>query len=138
MSRTIVNGMLVRNHTVLLARRSGHRKTYPGLWSFPGGHVEAGETLDAALARELGEEIGIVPTAFRPVGRIADPNATSSDPITYHIYVVEAWTGGEPVALGNEHTELRWFDPRAAAQLPDLALGEYRAVIQRVVPRLER
>ena len=45
-----------------------------------------------------------------------------------HVYVVERWEGGEPVALGDEHSELRWFTPRAAFGLPDLALSEYRQV----------
>lgn len=44
----IVNALLVREGTVLLARRSPRRAAYPGLWSFPGGHVEANETLDEA------------------------------------------------------------------------------------------
>lgn len=78
MARTVVNAVLVRDGAVLLARHSAHRAAYPGLWSFPGGHVEPGETLEAALAREAGEEIGVVPTAFRPVGTIADPNAPRS------------------------------------------------------------
>jgi 8-oxo-dGTP diphosphatase len=47
--RTIVNALFVRDGMVLLARRSPHRSTYPGLWSFPGGHVEQGETLAEAL-----------------------------------------------------------------------------------------
>lgn len=135
MARTIVNAILVRNGTLLLARRSVHRKAYPGSWSFAGGHVEPGETLGAALVREVGEEIGLVPTAFRPIGTIVDPNATPDDPVIYHLYVVEAWTGGEPVALGDEHSELRWFDPEAAIGLPDLALDDYRDVIERMLHR---
>jgi NUDIX domain len=65
--RNIVNGLLVRQGTVLLAKRSLHRKAYPGLWSFPGGHVEENEPLLEALARELREEIGIVPTTTASV-----------------------------------------------------------------------
>jgi mutator protein MutT len=132
-ARTIVNAVLVRNGAVLLARRAAHRAAYPGLWSFPGGHVEPGETLEAALAREVGEEIGVAPTAFRPIGTVADPNATGADPVTYHMYVVEAWSGGEPSALGDEHSDVRWFDLDAASTLPDLALPEYRGVFRKAL-----
>lgn len=125
MSRTIVNAILVRNGTILLARRGTHRKACPSLWSFPGGHVEPGETLDAALLRELGEEIGVVPTAFRPIGTIADAGAASADAVVSHLDVVQAWSGGEPVMLGDEHVKLRWLDLDLAAELPDLALAEY-------------
>lgn len=128
MARLVVNAVLVRGGAVLLGRRSAHRKTYAGLWSFPGGHVETGETLDAALVREAREEIGVVPTVFRRWGAIADPKAPASDPVAYHLFVVDAWDGGEPVALGDEHSELRWFVARAACALPDLALDEYRRV----------
>lgn len=50
--RNIVNALFVRDGAVLLARRSPHRSTYAGLWSFPGGHVEPGEMLIEALALE--------------------------------------------------------------------------------------
>ena len=39
-------------------RRAPHRRLFPGCWDIAGGHVEAGETLYAALAREIGEETG--------------------------------------------------------------------------------
>lgn len=143
MSRTIVNAVLVRDGAVLLARRSPHRATYPGLWSFPGGHVEESETLEAALVREVGEEIGVVPTAFRPLDAIADPNAPRADPVTYHLadpvtyhlFAVDAWSGGEPSLLGDEHSELRWSDLRTACDLPGLALDDYRRVFRMALGR---
>jgi len=46
---------------VMLARRP-EGKVYAGYWEFPGGKVEPGESLEAALARELHEELGIVVT----------------------------------------------------------------------------
>ena len=47
------------NH-VLITRRSGHMRTFPGVWVPPGGHIESGETLFEAGARELREETGLV------------------------------------------------------------------------------
>ena len=97
--------------------------------------MKPGEALDVALVREVGEEIGVVPTAFRTIGTIADLNASPDDPVIYYLYVVEAWTGGEPVALGDEHAEQRWFEPEAAIKLPDLAPAEYRDAIARAIHR---
>lgn len=130
MARVVVNAVLVRGGEVLLARRAAHRKAYPGLWSFPGGHAEPGETLEAALVREAREEIGVAPTAWRRLGAIDDPDAPGGDSVVYHLYAVEAWDGGEPAALGDEHSELRWFSPREASGLADLALDAYRRVFE--------
>ena len=122
--RNVVNALLLREGSVLLARRSPHRKAYPGLWSFPGGHVEAGETLEQALTREASEEVNVAPVIYSAVARIADPN-TTSEPITYHMYAVREWSG-EPCIINGEHTELRWFTFEEAKALPDLALEDYR------------
>jgi 8-oxo-dGTP diphosphatase len=123
--RHIVNALFVRGGKVLLARRSPHRAAYAGLWSFPGGHQEVGETLNEALVREVREEVGVTPTAFEFISTISDPNAQPTRPAAYHMYVVTAWDGGEPTFLGDEHTELRWFTLAAASALQDLALEEY-------------
>lgn len=125
--RTIVNGLLLADGKVLLARRSLQRKAYPGLWSFPGGHVEPGETLEQALVRELREELGIVPLTHDALGTIPDPNA----PATYRLYAVTHWQG-EAAIQDEEHSELRWLAPSTAARLPDLALEEYRPLLERL------
>jgi mutator protein MutT len=130
--RDIVNAVLLRHGTVLLAKRSLQRKAYPGLWSFPGGHVEKGETLVEALIRELQEEIGITPTDYSVLRSMADPNTKVCDPVAYHMYAVTAWQGGEPTILDAEHTELRWFGAEAAISLSDLALDEYRPLLKEV------
>jgi mutator protein MutT len=118
----IVNAVLLRDGCVLLARRSAARRAYPGLWSFPGGHVEPGEDFEQALHRELAEEVGIVPAQYRPLVPIADPHAGGT---TYRMFAVTAWRG-EPSILDDEHSELRWFPLDAATALDELALGAYR------------
>jgi 8-oxo-dGTP diphosphatase len=129
--RNVVNALFVQNGAVLLGRRSPQRKAYPNLWSFPGGHVEKNETLDEALIRELREEVGVAPTRYTPLGSLSDPNSGAVDPVTYHMYAITAWEG-EPTMIGDEHTELCWFAPDAAAALPDLALEEYRPLLRKL------
>ena len=59
-------GVLVdpQGRFLLTSRPSG--KVYAGYWEFPGGKLEAGETVEAALRRELHEEIGIEVGAVQP------------------------------------------------------------------------
>jgi 8-oxo-dGTP diphosphatase len=124
----IVNAVLLRANEVLLAKRSPTRRAYAGLWSFPGGHVEAGESLEQALHRELEEEVGISPTDFRLFSQITDPASATT---IYHMYVVTAWTG-TPTIRDSEHTELRWFALRAAMLAEGLALPDYCALFAEV------
>lgn len=59
----VVAGIIVRGERFLAARRSASMSN-PGFWEFPGGKVEAGETLGEALSRELAEELSIAIDAF--------------------------------------------------------------------------
>jgi 8-oxo-dGTP pyrophosphatase MutT (NUDIX family) len=65
-------GALIRNDEgrIFVQRRSPTRRVLSGIWDIVGGHIEAGETLEEALAREIGEETG---WALRELGaQIAD------------------------------------------------------------------
>jgi 8-oxo-dGTP diphosphatase len=98
---------------VLLQQRSPGR-SMAGLWEFPGGKLETGETPEAALVRELHEELGIevdrdtlVPAAF------ASASAGDHHMILL-LYFCRTWRG-EPQAL--DASGLRWVYPREMALL---------------------
>jgi len=78
--RRIVSALLVRDGAVLLAKRSPAKRAYPNTWSLPGGHVEPGEALDAALVREVGEEVGLG-SRDKVGGRNEFREATRSKPL---------------------------------------------------------
>ena len=107
---------------LLLGRRASHKRICPGLWDVIGGHVEGGETIEQALARELREEIGVTPVGATKLASI--PFVDGTEKVELHVFRVDAWTG-DPVLANDEHTELRWFTVAAASALSDLAAREY-------------
>lgn len=128
----IVNGLLLRDGKILMTHRSPERPTYPNTWSFPGGHVQAGETLQRALARELNEEIGIIPVVWNFLTTLHDNKVPSGEPITFHLFVVSRWHG-EPAMQGDEHSELSWIALQDARGLQRLALAGYDGVFQTLI-----
>jgi 8-oxo-dGTP diphosphatase len=93
---------------VLLAQRP-EGKNLAGFWEFPGGKIEAGETPEAALTRELQEELGI------------DTKASCLAPLTFvshrydefhllmAVFVCRVWQG---VVTSKEHQALAWVYPK--------------------------
>src|SRR5688572_32259365 len=75
---------------ILLARRTAGRDL-AGAWEFPGGKVEPGETPEAALARELEEELGIRIGASTPLIRV--PQAYAHKRIVLDVRVVATFDG---------------------------------------------
>ena len=92
---------------VLLARRP-EGKSMAGLWEFPGGKVEAGETPEAALDRELREELGVeicVP-CLAPVSFAS--HAYDDFHLLMPLYSLRKWDG---IARPREGQELAWVRP---------------------------
>jgi 8-oxo-dGTP diphosphatase len=103
---------------ILIARRPDHAHQ-GGLWEFPGGKVEAGETVDAALRRELHEELGIAIQAAEPLLGIRHlyPDKT----VVLEVWRVTAYHG-EP--HGREGQPLLWILPEALADFAFPAADE--------------
>ena len=94
---------------VLIAQRP-LGKEFSGLWEFPGGKVESGETPELALARELREELGIAldPAALTPVA--FSSGSRGARHLLLLLYRCTEWVG-EAQAL--DATALKWVKPAA-------------------------
>ena len=130
-----VSAAIIRDGHVLLARRARGAST--GVFTLPGGVVEAGEMLHEALVREVMEETGI---AIEPVARAGDREHVERDDdgrIRRHFVILPfacRWISGEGVPLLAELSELRWLRPAALSELettPGLA-GIVAAAFERM------
>lgn len=102
----VAAGALVRPDGRLLVAQRRDPPALAGLWEFPGGKVDAGETLEGALARELEEELGVViddataePLSFSSRG------LDDERELLMCLFVVRAWDG-EP--RGREGQDVAW------------------------------
>jgi 8-oxo-dGTP diphosphatase len=99
---------------VLLAQRP-EGKAMAGLWEFPGGKVDPGETPEAALIRELAEELGIDVAASCLAPFTFASHAYADFHLLMPLYVCRKWAG-IPVAREGQH--LRWVRPARLADYP--------------------
>jgi len=126
--REIVNGLLLQGESILLAHRSSARSSYPDTWSFPGGHVDDGETLQEALVRELDEEIGVLPTSWRQLNGFTYKTGEAN----FHFFAVDHWQGNLS-NLGDEHSELRWVNLGVAHEMPKLTFPIYTNIFAALI-----
>lgn len=108
-----VLGIIERDRALLLIRRA-LRVASGGLWCFPGGHLEVGETSRRAVRRELAEELGIQVTPVDRVGAVRLPARG---------YVLAVWrvryTGDSFSPSADEVAEIGWFTPAQVRSLKD-------------------
>ncbi len=109
---------------ILIAQRP-EGKSMAGLWEFPGGKVQAGETPEYALMRELEEELGIEtrPTCYTPVAFAS--HTYESFHLLMPLFICRFWKN---VPKAREHKALKWvkasqlYDyPMPAADIPLIA-----------------
>ncbi len=111
-----VSVALVRDDTVLLVKRG--RAPSQGLYAFPGGKQEPGETPEQAAQRELAEETMLEGTGYRPVRTIFIDGACDDHPVDYRLTVfAAAWTGGEAVA-GDDAASAAFYSLAEMRALP--------------------
>ena len=99
---------------VLIAQRP-QGKSMAGLWEFPGGKLEAGETPEDALVRELREELGIItkPACLAPLTFASHSYATFH--LLMPLYVCRKFDGAP---MGREGQALKWVRPRDLRNWP--------------------
>lgn len=107
-------GLLWRGDRFLAACRPD-RSPQAGLWEFPGGKIEPGESPEAALIRELEEELGVI--ARDPRLWIVVEHQYPRRAVRLHVFHVDAFSG-EP--FPREGQILRWVTPSEAGELPFL------------------
>jgi 8-oxo-dGTP diphosphatase len=120
-------GILIKPDQSILLGQRPEGKPYAGYWEFPGGKIEAGETLVQALRRELQEEINV---------SINDANEflviEHDYPHAYvrlHICLVSSWLG-EPKGLENQ--TLAWVLKK------DIAKPDLEPILPATIPILEK
>ena len=112
-----VSAAIIRDGKVLIVRRA--RPPARGLYTLPGGGVEAGETLHEAVVREVREETGL---EVEPLGLAGYREVIARDAdrkVERHFVILPfaaRWISGE-VALNEELAEARWLAPDALAGL---------------------
>lgn len=102
----VLAAVIHRDRDYLVCQRAEHKR-HGGLWEFPGGKMEAGESHFEAARRELAEELGVrVLSVGSAIFSVADPG------LEFLIEFVPTTIDGSPKCL--EHMDLRWIS------LPDL------------------
>lgn len=106
----VIAAVISRGDDVLVCQRAPEKR-HGGLWEFPGGKCESGESLADAVRRELSEELGVevVSVGVEELA-LRDPNSP------YMITFVPVEIRGEPTC--REHVDLRWIPLTEATRLP--------------------
>ena len=123
---TVAAAVVRRNGTVLIGQRA-ETDLLGGMWEFPGGTIENGESLEEGLQREVREELNTAILVERPFGTYE--HAYTHFSVTLHAFLCRL-TGPEPQAV--EASQLRWVPPGALAGFP---MGK---IDRQIANRLER
>lgn len=103
-----------RDNRILIAQRPEGR-AMAGLWEFPGGKIESGESPESALIRELHEELGIDTWASCLAPLTFASHAYPDFHLLMPLFVCRKWDG---VPTAREHAALKWVKPLELKNYP--------------------
>jgi 8-oxo-dGTP diphosphatase len=101
------------DNRVLVAQRPRH-KSFGGLWEFPGGKIEPGETPEFCVIRELQEELGITTweSCLAPLTFASHPYDRFH--LLMPLYICRRWEG---LPTAREHEAIKWVRPNRLREL---------------------
>lgn len=121
----VAGALVVRDDgRIFFQRRSAARKLFPNTWDIVGGHVEPGETVTEALAREVLEETGWRLAAI--LGVVGEAEYVGDDGVARHETDFLVRVEGDldrPALEEDKHTEFRWLGPHELDVLDDGGAG---------------
>jgi len=117
--------LIVRGEKILLARRAA--EPYQGTWDLPGGFVEAGETPERGLVREIREELRARIRSARFLAFYTETYGPGGFPILAAVFRVRLAPGR--LRRGSDVSELRWF-PRRSLPYRQIGFASVRQALR--------
>jgi 8-oxo-dGTP diphosphatase len=116
--RRVVAAVIERADRRFLIGQRRRTDSSPLKWEFPGGKVRDGESLNAALARELQEELGVTLTKSRKVAQVRHRYGNYPEELEIHFYAVQI---AEPEVAPQTFEQVKWVLPKELSQYDFLA-----------------
>lgn len=105
----VVAAVIERADRRILIGQRRRSDSSPLKWEFPGGKLREGEALEAALARELREELGVSLRKCREIGRVQHHSTDTSEPLEIHFFAAEI---GEEPMQPSAFERIEWALPK--------------------------
>ena len=115
--RTVVAAVIERDDRRLLIGQRRRDDSSPLKWEFPGGKVREGEAAEAALARELREELGVTLTKCAEIGRVRHQYAASPEVLEIRFFAANVEGEARPLCF----EQIAWVLPKELGDYDFLA-----------------
>jgi len=116
--KRVVAAVIERSDRRILIGQRRRGDTSPLKWEFPGGKVRSGETLEAALARELQEELGVTLLKSREIAQVRHQYANYPEELEIHFFAAQISDG---VVAAHCFEQVTWVLPKELGQYDFLA-----------------